>query len=110
MKQLFSFFLLGMFFFPFVAHASSLPEKQDTVVVVDDSLDCYRYHVSQMTLLVKDKPVHYTVVFDTVKNYLSPQYYQIGGTVYPYSAIRSYGEKYRKGILVYEKESEENHE
>lgn len=93
------------------AHPFSPKEKMDTVsIVVEDSLDWYRYHVSNMTLLVKDKSVHYTVVFDMEKQCLRPRYQQIGGSVYPYNAIKGYGEKYRKGILIYIKESEVTNE
>lgn len=106
MKQILVIFFLGMIISSFSAQAFSPQGRQDTVVVVVDSLDCYRYHVSHMTLLVKDKPVHYTVVFDTTKQYLRPQYRQTDGSIYSYSAIKGFGEKYRKGILVYEKEKE----
>lgn len=98
-------FFLGAVIHYVAAHPFSPKEKQDSVFTVMDSLDWYRYDVSNMTLLVKDNSVHYTVVFDTVKHYLRPEYQQIGGSVYPYSAIKGYGEKYRKGILIY-KESE----
>lgn len=110
MKLLLRTILLGIMIIPFFAYASSPQKKQDTVVVIVDSLDCWRYHVSHMTLLVKDNPVHYTVVFDMVKQSLKPQYRQIGGSIFVYNAIRNYGEKYRKGILVFDEESEVNHD
>nr|WP_302831259.1 hypothetical protein [uncultured Bacteroides sp.] len=85
-------------------------EKRDTAVVVTDSLDYYRYHVSHMTILLDESPVHYTVIFDTVTNKQRPQYRQVDGTIWPYDAVKYYGEKYRKGILIYKKESEDINE
>ncbi|WP_455592330.1 hypothetical protein [Bacteroides sp.] len=85
-------------------------EKNDMVVVVKDSLEGYAFHVSHMTILLDEKPVHWTVVYDTVTNYLKPQYREVHGSIRPYDAIKYYGERYRKGILGFKEESEENNE
>lgn len=111
MKTILVIIFLGLTVNHLTACPFSPREKQDTVVVVTDSLDWYRYHVSQMTLLLEEKPVHYTVIFDTTTNRLKPQYQQIGGAILPYDAIRKFGEKYRTGVLFYNKwESEGNNE
>lgn len=80
------------------------PEKQDTTTVVTDSLAPYRYHVRQMAFFLDGQPVHYTVIFDTVTDSPRAQYRQVDGTVWPFDAIKYYGEKYRKGLLIYESE------
>lgn len=110
MKKYVLLFLGAMFTTVIFALPDTPKEKNDTVIVVTDSLDYYRFHVSNMTILLDEKPVHWTVIYDTVANYLKPQYYQFHGSVYPYRAIKYYGEKYRKGILGFKEGSEENNE
>lgn len=103
MKLIVLITFLGIVIHSLPAYSSSLTEKQDTVVVVTDSLDWYRYHISHVTLLLEENPVHHTVIFDSVTNYPKLQYQQIGGAILPYDAIRKFGEKYRKGVLIYNK-------
>lgn len=106
MKQ----FLIVLFFGALTdclsVHASSPQEKRDTAVVVIDSLAPYSYHVKHITILLDEKPVHYTVIFDSITNIEKARFHQIHGTTNPNRAIQYYGEKYRKGILAYKEESE----
>lgn len=88
------------------AQNNSTQEKKRTEVTAIDSLDCFTYDVRRMTLLLKDKQIDYSVVFDTVTQRLKNEYIQVHGTYDYYTAIKRYGEKYRKGLFVYDKESE----
>lgn len=102
--------LLGIVSGHLTVQATSFGEKKDTVTVGIDSLDCYSYDVRNSTLLVGDKQVNYTVVFDSITERRKTEYTEIHGALVPFDAIKFYGEKYRKGILVYKKESEDGDE
>lgn len=85
-------------------------ENKRTEVTVIDSLDCFTYDVRKMTLLLRDKQINYSVVFDTATQRLKNEYIQVHGTYDYYTAIKKYGEKYRKGLFVYAKEGEVTYE
>ena len=84
-------------------------KKQDTITTVVDSLS-FTYDPKILTILVDDKIVHYSVVFNIEKEITNPRYRLVGGSMNPFDAIKRYGEKYRKGILAYKKEREEDYE
>lgn len=92
---LFSCMLVGMV----SAHAQN--EKTDTGAYKDTLF--VPYHVKNMTILLDNKPVDYTVVFDTVSGHNRPEYIPIGGATDPFNAIKMCGERYRKGILFFQK-------
>lgn len=110
MKKYILLFLGAIFTTGIFALPNVPKEKNDTVIVVKDSLEGYTYHVANMIILLNEKPVHWTVVYDTVTNNVKPQFYKTHGTVWPYDAIKYYGEKCRKGILGFKEGSEENNE
>lgn len=110
MKQILIILFFGALTGCLSVHASSLQQKQDSTVVKIDSLAGYSYNVKDMTILLDEKPVHYTVIFDTVTNRRRARFQQIHGSTDPYMAIKYYGEKYRKGILTYKEESEDSDE
>ena len=92
---LFSCMLVGMV----SVHAQN--EKTDTGAYKDTLF--VPYHVKNMTILLDNKPVDYTVVFDTVSGHNRPEYIPIGGATDPFNAIKMCGERFRKGILFFQK-------
>ena len=92
---LFSCMLVG------IVSAYAQNEKTNTETYKDTLF--VPYHVKNMTILLDNEPVDYTVVFDTVSGYKRPEYIQVGGSTDSFNAIKMYGERYRKGILIYRK-------
>ena len=92
---MFSFILIGM------ASVHAQNKKADTETNKDTLF--VPYHVKNMTILLDNKLVDYTVVFDTVSGYKRPEYIQVGGSMDSFNAIKMFGERYRKGILIYRK-------
>lgn len=110
MKKGIIIILLGIVTGYLAAKTSSSKEKNDTLTVGIDSLDCHDYNIRNITLLVEDKQVDYTIVFDSITQQKKTEFTQMHGELIPFNAIKHYGEKYRKGLLVYKKESENENE
>ena len=70
-----------------------------------DSLS-FSYDVRDMTILVNDTLVDYSVVFDPETGTRRGGYTMVRGALSHYEAIKLFGEKYRKGILIYRREGE----
>lgn len=70
-----------------------------------DSLT-FAYDVRTMTILVGDTPVHYSVVFDPETGLKRAEFIQVRGSLSPYESIQMFGEKYRKGLLIYKERRE----
>lgn len=83
-----------------------LVDKKDTAVTVVDSLLDFTYDVRNTTLFLNDKEVDFSIVFDPETNKMKPQYRQVHGAFTPYDAIKEYGEKYRKGVIVCREKSD----
>ena len=64
------------------------------------------YDVRDMTILVNDTLVDYSVVFDPETGTRRGGYTMVRGALSHYEAIKLFGEKYRKGILIYRREGE----
>lgn len=86
------------------------PEKGDTLTTPIDSLANYTWHVKNMTILLNEEPVDYSIIFDSETGFKRIEYQQVHGRTNHYEAIKHYGEKYRNGILAYKKESEDDNE
>lgn len=67
-----------------------------------DSLS-FSYDVREMTILLNDTAVNYSIVFDPETGMIKSGYKMLRGALSHYEAIKFFGEKYRKGILIYEK-------
>lgn len=87
--------------------ASSHGQK-DTLNSEIDSLDNYNFDKRNCAIFLENKQVDFSVVFDPKLLKQRKGYHEIDGTFFPYDAIARYGEKYRKGLLIYKKESEGN--
>lgn len=70
-----------------------------------DSLS-FSYDVRDMTILVNDTAVSYSVVFDPETGMRKSEYVMIRGTFSHFESIKFFGEKFRKGILIYQKKGE----
>lgn len=93
--------------FCFMLSAMVFPQKQAGKVVLDtDSIPFPDYHVGNMSLFLNDTLIHYSVVFDVQTGFLKEEYMRLHGTTDHYKAVKNYGEKYREGILVYQKRGE----
>lgn len=66
----------------------------------------FSYDVRDMTILVNDTLVDYSVVFDPETGTRRGGYTMVRGALSHYEAIKLFGEKYRKGILIYRREGE----
>lgn len=70
-----------------------------------DSLS-FSYDVRDMTILINDTVVSYSVVFDLETGMRKSEYVMVRGALSHFEAIKFFGEKYRKGILIYQKKGE----
>ena len=88
--------------------SASLHVQKDTLNSEIDSLDNYNFDKRNCAIFLENKQVDFSVVFDPKLLKQRKGYHEIDGTFFPYDAIARYGEKYRKGLLIYKKESEGN--
>ncbi len=80
-------------------------KQQETERVNIDSLS-FSYDVRRMTILLNDTVVHYSVIFDTETGLRKQGFVRIGEALSSPEAIKYYGERYCKGILIYRREGE----
>lgn len=103
MRTLLIIFFTGILTVDLLGQSVPIVDKKDTVITVIDSLLDYTYDIKDMTLFLNEAKVDFSVVFDLETNKKRPQYRQIHTAVTPYDAIRQHGEKYRKGLVIYQK-------
>lgn len=81
-------------------------QKQTEKVKSEKDSLSFSYDVREMTILLNDTAVNYSVVFDPETGMIKSGYKMLRGALSHYEAIKFFGEKYRKGILIYEKMEE----
>lgn len=70
-----------------------------------DSLS-FSYDVREMIILVNDTAVCYSVVFDLETGMRKSEYSMVRGAFSHFESVKLFGEKYREGILIYQKKGE----
>ena len=70
-----------------------------------DSLS-FSYDVRDMTIFANDTVVCWSVVFDPETGMRKSEYVMIRGAFSHFESVKFFGEKYRKGILIYQKKGE----
>ncbi|MDE6822399.1 MAG: hypothetical protein K2P55_12070 [Bacteroides acidifaciens] len=84
---------------------SMAQKRQETERVNIDSLS-FSYDIRHMTILLNDTVVHYSVIFDTKTHLWKQGFVCIGEALSSPEAVKYYGERYCKGILIYRREED----
>lgn len=93
------FILLLCLFFGEMVFPQKHTKKTNSAV---DSLSFF-YDVREMTILMNDTAVCYSIVFDPETGMRKSEYSMVRGAFSHFESVKLFGEKYRKGILIYQK-------
>jgi len=89
----------------FLCNLAMAQKQQNVEKATIDSLS-FSYDVRNMTILLNDTVVHYSVIFDTTTNLRKQGFVCISEALSSSAAVMHYGEKYRNGILIYRREKD----